>query len=83
MEIRSKKLRLVVHLIGFLLFVDRVVQHKNLGYKEYSKSLAFIMNFRWEEVRELVANKRKLSIKCGENLVTSVFYFVSFLELNP
>uniref|UniRef100_A0A915N423 FERM domain-containing protein n=1 Tax=Meloidogyne javanica TaxID=6303 RepID=A0A915N423_MELJA len=31
--------------------------------------------FRWEEVRELVANKRKLSIKCGENLVTSVFYF--------
>lgn len=36
----------------------------------------------WEEVRELVANKRKLSIKCGENLVTSVFYFVSLLLFN-
>uniref|UniRef100_A0A1I8BPY1 Tyrosine-protein phosphatase domain-containing protein n=1 Tax=Meloidogyne hapla TaxID=6305 RepID=A0A1I8BPY1_MELHA len=36
--------------------------------------------FRWEEVRELVANKRKLSIKCGENLVTSVFYFCNYVS---
>lgn len=41
MEIRLKKSLLVVHLTGSLLFVDRVAQHKNLGFKKYSKPLAY------------------------------------------
>lgn len=31
--------------------------------------------FRWEDVREIVANKRKMSIKYGDNLTNSVFCF--------